>query len=119
MLTTRFRTRPVKEDTREEVRKLEDESKKLQQDARNAPGATSRPLASNMALLGKLENFTAASTTHATEKGKLDSDATIALAKYLMEGRTEKSKRDGRACSSRCRRNTEQMQFAQRASCAT
>src|SRR4051812_39433553 len=29
VLTTRFRTRPVKEDTREEVRKLEDEAKKL------------------------------------------------------------------------------------------
>src|SRR5262249_35359343 len=30
VLTTRFRTRPVKENTREEVRKLEDEVKKLQ-----------------------------------------------------------------------------------------
>ena len=45
-----------------------------------------------MALLGKLENFTAASTTNATEKGKMDSDATIALAKYLMDGRTEKAR---------------------------
>src|ERR1700733_1909328 len=34
VLTTRFRTRPVKEDTREEVRKIDEEIRKLQQDAR-------------------------------------------------------------------------------------
>src|SRR6516164_228135 len=33
VLSTRFRTRPVREDTREEVRKLEDEIKRLQLDA--------------------------------------------------------------------------------------
>src|SRR5262245_2638229 len=34
VLTTRFRTRPVKEDTREEVRKIEEEMKKIQQESR-------------------------------------------------------------------------------------
>src|SRR5580700_1809775 len=56
VLTTRFRTRPVKEDTREEVRKLETESKKLisQQEALQADiGA----LEQNMALMNKLETF--------------------------------------------------------------
>src|SRR5205807_7578252 len=33
VLTTRFRSRPVKEDTREEVRKLEDEVRRLQMNA--------------------------------------------------------------------------------------
>ena len=38
VLTMRFRTRPVKEDTREEVRKLEDEAKKLRPERPEASG---------------------------------------------------------------------------------
>ena len=109
VLTTRFRTRPVKEDTREEVRKLEDEGKKLRQTQETLQGDI-KALSDNMALLGKLENFTAASTTHATEKGKMDSDATIALAKYLMEGRTEKA-REVVKLQQQMQLNTEQMEF--------
>ena len=56
VLTTRFRTRAVKEDTREEVRKLEDEAKKLQQTAQKLQGDMDA-IKSNVALLGKLEKF--------------------------------------------------------------
>jgi hypothetical protein len=91
VLTTRFRSRAVKEDTREEVRKIEEEIRKLQMDARRLQSEM-KAIDGNMGLLAKLESFTTASTTHATEKGKLDADAAIALAKYLMEGRLEKSK---------------------------
>jgi hypothetical protein len=91
VLTTRFRSRPVQEDTREEVRKLEDEVKRLQENARKVQ-ADLAACQQNMGLLVKLEDFAAASTRNATEKGKLDSEATIALAKYLMEGRAEKTK---------------------------
>src|SRR5688572_20126160 len=91
VLATRFRTRPVREDTREEVRKLEDEVRKLQQTTQKLQ-ADSRANEQNLALLTKLEAYAAASTTHATEKGKLDSEQTIALAKYLMEGRVERTK---------------------------
>lgn len=112
VLTTRFRTRPVKEDTREEVRKLEDEVKKLQQTAQKLT-ADLKASQENAALLGKLENFTAASTQHATEKGKLDAEATIALAKYVMEGRSDKA-REAVAVQQQMQTNTEQMQFVQR-----
>jgi hypothetical protein len=112
VLTTRFRTRPVKEDTREEVRKLEDEAKKLRQ-LQEKLQAESKALEQNMALLGKLETFTSASTTHATEKGKLDSDATITLAKYLMEGRSTKV-REQVELQQQMQNNTEQMQFVAR-----
>jgi len=112
VLSTRFRTRPVREDTREEVRKLEEEIKKLQTDQRRIQ-AEQRTLEANTKLLDKLENFTTASTTHATEKGKLDSDATIALAKYLMEGRTERSKQMV-ALQEQTLDITEKMNFAQR-----
>ncbi len=112
VLTTRFRTRPVAEDTREEVRKLEDECRKLQQAAQKLL-SDQKACEANMALLGKLEGFTSASTTHATEKGKMDADATIQLTKYVMEGRTERT-RDIVALLQQLQTNTEQHQFAMR-----
>src|SRR5215469_13304725 len=112
VLTTRFRSRPVKEDTREEVRKLEDEIKKLQETARKIQ-ADLMACQQNMGLLVKLEDFAVASTTNATEKGKLDSEATIALAKYLMEGRAEKT-RERVALEQQLANNAEQLAFVQR-----
>src|SRR5262245_20604729 len=112
VLTTRFRTRPVKEDTREEVRKIEEEMKKIQQESRKLQ-AEQAALQANMNLMTKLENFTTASTQHATEKGKLDSDAAIALAKYLMDGRQEKVKQQI-AIGEQIIENQERMEFAQR-----
>ncbi len=91
VLTTRFRSRPVQEDTREEVRKIEDEAKKLAQTAQKIQ-ADLKACQENMALLAKVENFTSVSTNAATEKGKLDSTETIGLAKYIMETRGEKNK---------------------------
>lgn len=112
VLTTRFRSRPVQEDTREEVRKLEDQIKKLQMTGQKL-SADLEAIKQNMGLLTKLETFTSASTVHATEKGKLDSEATIAMAKYLMEGRTEKTK-DMIALQQQVQNNTEELEFAQR-----
>ncbi len=112
VLTTRFRTRPVKEDTREEVRKLEDEMKKLRLAAEKLQ-ADVKVLAQNIQTFDKLENFTTASTQHATEKGKLDAEAAIALAKYLMEGRAEKN-RELVGLQQQIQFNQEQQQFAQR-----
>jgi hypothetical protein len=112
VLTTRFRTRPVKEDAREEVRKLENDIKALHQKTQKLQAELAAN-AQNMALLGKLENFTSASTQNATEKGKLDSDATIALAKYLMEGRGEKTK-EMIALQQQIQDNQEAIEFANR-----
>ncbi len=112
VLTTRFRMRPVKENTREEVRKLEDEAKKLQTNNRKIQ-ADLEACKLNMGLFGKLENFTTVSTQHATEKGKLDSEATIALGKYLMDGRMEKTK-EIVALQQQMETNTEQLEFVQR-----
>jgi hypothetical protein len=112
VLTTRFRTRPVKENTREEVRKLEDEVKKLHATSRKLQ-ADMEACKQNMGLLGKLENFTTVSTQHATEKGKLDSEATIALAKYLMDGRGEKTK-EMVGLQQQLETNAEQLEFVQR-----
>ncbi len=112
VLTTRFRTKPVLEDTREEVRRLEDQAKKLQQTSQKLQ-ADIRAMEANVALLGKLEGFASASTVHATEKGKMDSEATILLAKYVMETRTEKAKALV-ALTQQQQENTETQQFVTR-----
>ncbi len=112
VLTTRFRTRPIKENTREEVRKLEEKARSLKLAAEKLQ-ADLEACTQNMAMLGKLENFTAASTQHATEKGKLDPDATIALAKYLMDGRSEKTK-EKVALQQQLQTNKEDMEFVAR-----
>jgi hypothetical protein len=112
VLTTRFRMRPIKEDTREEVRKLEDELKKLRHEAQRIQ-ADIQTCTHQMELLNKLETFTQASTQNATEKGKLDSEATITLAKYLMEGRADKSK-NTIALQQQLELNHEQTEFANR-----
>jgi hypothetical protein len=90
ILTTRYRTRPVQTDTREEVRKLNDEKKGLQL-ARQDLEAKAKVNTDNLALLVKLEGFTAATMQHLTEKGLLSSEQTIALAKYIMDTRAAKS----------------------------
>jgi len=86
VLATRFRTRQVEKDTREQVRKL-DEERRLLVLEKDRLTASLETLDGEKAFLVKLEGFASASTTHATEKGKLDSEQIIALAKYLSENR--------------------------------
>ena len=91
VLSTRFRSRPIKEDTREEVRKLEGELKKLQEAAQKLQ-ADIKAVDMNMQMLTKLEGFTAVTTVQTTEKGGLNSETITTLAKYVMDNRAEKSK---------------------------
>ncbi len=90
ILTTRFRTRPILEDNREEVKKLNDEKKKLLH-ARQDLEAKAKVNTENRALLTKLEGFTAATLQHLTDKGLLNTEQTISLTKYIMESRGSKA----------------------------
>ncbi len=90
VLNTRYRTIAIKEDTREEVRRIEAEIKaaamliqKLQADI--------KLVGDHAQFLTKLEGFTATTLTHLTDKGVLNSDATIALAKFVMTSKSEKA----------------------------
>src|SRR5262249_44523570 len=70
-------------------------------------------ISQNLQMLGKLETFTGATLQHLTEKGQLNGDATITLAKYIMESRTEKA--DALvALQVQQQANQEQTQFVQR-----
>ena len=91
VLSVRFRTRAIAEDTREEVRKLDAQIKTLttkQQTIDSDLKATGE----NLKLLDKLEGFTAKSLEHLTDKGQLDTEKIIALAKFVQEDRTKRTK---------------------------
>jgi hypothetical protein len=83
VLTTRFTTRQVLEDTSEERRKLETELEKIQVLATKIDSEIGS-LQKNLDLMNKLESI--------TEKGKHTGDEVIAMAKYVMEQRLEKAK---------------------------
>jgi uncharacterized protein (TIGR02231 family) len=112
VLTTRFRTRQLMEDTREDVRKLQDELKQLEL-AREKLDADSKAIQANLQHLGKLENYTNSTTAHAGDKGNLNSESAIALSKYVMESRLEKS-RELITLQQQVRLNQEKAEFAQR-----
>jgi hypothetical protein len=90
VLSTRYRTRAVKEDTRKEVRAKELQIHTLKQDAERLQKEI-QVIEQNLQLLTKLENFTGATMQNLAEKGLLNSEATLALTKYVMTSRTEKS----------------------------
>jgi Domain of unknown function (DUF4139)/N-terminal domain of unknown function (DUF4140) len=112
VLTTRFRTRAIKEDAREEVRKIEAQLKSLAADAQKLE-ADAKTIEANQQLIAKLEGFTAVVTASATEKAHLNSEATIALAKYLMTTRNDLSK-DLVLVHQHQQSNKEQSEFATR-----
>jgi hypothetical protein len=104
VLTTRFTTRQVLEDTSEERRKLEADQEKYQVvSARIASDMNN--LQKNMELLSKLE----AVAQHTGHSG----DEVIAMAKYVMEQRVEKAK-DMVAVQEQKRLNDIQLAFIQR-----
>jgi uncharacterized protein (TIGR02231 family) len=91
VLSTRFRTRPIMEDTREDVRRLQDDLKQLQRSQDKAESDIKANQATQQ-YLTKLENYTAVTTTHSAEKGAVNSDNAIALSKYLIDTRIEKTR---------------------------
>src|SRR5262249_36494870 len=93
ILSTRYRTRAIAEDNREEVRKFEAKIKDLQKKLA-VTQADAAALAQNTAFLTKLEGFTAATLVTLTEKGHLDSEKTIALATFIRETRTKAAKEE-------------------------
>lgn len=91
VLTTRYRTRPIVEDTRADIRKILDEIKALQLAKEKIEGDLSA-LQENVKTVGKMENFLTVTTVQATEKGVLNAEAAIALSKHIRETRSESAK---------------------------
>lgn len=92
VLTTRYRTRAVKEDTREAVRKAERQIKDLQDKTQEIQKQL-EVIAQNHQFLSKLETFTSATMQQMTEKGNLNAEGTLKLANYVTETRASDAKK--------------------------
>lgn len=95
VLSTRFRTRTIAEDNREEVRKLDAEIKALTKAVADLD-ADLKAAVANLAFTSKLETFTTVTMTTATEKGHLDAEKTLLLAKSIREDRTKYIKEEAK-----------------------
>jgi uncharacterized protein (TIGR02231 family) len=88
VLATRFRSRPILEDTRAEVRKLQGELAQLRQSEEKLESDL-RAVDARLKHFDKLEAYTGVTTVQLTEKSALNSESVIALSKYINEGRAE------------------------------
>lgn len=85
VLTTRYRTRAEREDTREEVRGRETRSRALRADLARLD-RENNVVNQNLALPEKLENFAAATIMRSlAEKGLLDPQAAMELTMFIVE----------------------------------
>jgi uncharacterized protein (TIGR02231 family) len=112
VLSTRFRTRAVQEDTRAAVRDRQDQIKTLQADSEKI----TRDIAAeeqDLALVTKLENFTSATMATMTDKGALNAEATVALTKFIMATRGQTTS-DQVILRQKLAANCEQIEFLQR-----
>jgi Domain of unknown function (DUF4139)/N-terminal domain of unknown function (DUF4140) len=112
VLSTRFRTRAVKDDTRQEVRAKQDLLKKLQADAVRLQKEVAVQQ-EDLGYLQKLGGFTSTALTGLTEKGRLDSEAIMTLSKFMMENRGTKTKTETEL-RQQLQANTEATEFATR-----
>jgi hypothetical protein len=90
VLSTRFRNRAVREDTRGAVRAKEEEIKTRAGEAERLT-KEAEVIRQNLGFLQKLENFTGATMQGVAEKGMLNGETTIKLTTFVMESRAENS----------------------------
>jgi hypothetical protein len=93
VLSTRFRTRAVQDDTRQEVRAKEELIKKLAVDAQRLQKQIEVEQ-EDLGYIQRLGGFTSTALTGLTEKGRLDSEAILALSRFVMESRGAKAKNE-------------------------
>jgi len=112
VLSTRYRTRAVRDDARDAVRQKEMEIHDLQAEAVQITRDI-QVITQNLQFIDKLESFTAGTMQALSEKGLLNSDSTIALGEFVMKTRSERS-RDQVDLQRKLDDNREAIAFAQR-----
>ena len=112
VLTTRFRSRPIQQDTRIDVAKLQEELAQLSLSREKIEGDV-KAIQENFKMLAKMEGFMSVTTIQATEKGALNSENAIAMAKYIKESRIDTS-RELVTLQQSVKANTDKAEFAQR-----
>jgi uncharacterized protein (TIGR02231 family) len=91
VLTTRFRSRSIPPDTGANVGKLKEELEQLSVSREKLEGDI-KAIDENLKMLVKMEDFMKVTMIQGTEKGALNAEAAITLAKYVKESRLETSR---------------------------
>jgi uncharacterized protein (TIGR02231 family) len=112
VLSTRYRTRAIKEDIREEVRAKEEQIRQLRQKSDELQKSI-EVAGQDTQLLAKLETFTGATMKELMEKGMLNPESTMKLSTYIMEQRAAKAKAQVEL-QAQVQTTQEAMNFAQR-----
>ena len=113
VLSTRFRTRAVKEDTRQEVRVEAGAAQETSGRRQSGFKKRSPCKQEDLGYLQKLGGFTSTALTGLTEKGRLDSEAIVSLSKFVMDNRGTKTKIET-DLRQQLQANTEATEFATR-----
>jgi hypothetical protein len=87
VLSTRYRTTPLPQTSQEDLRKLETQLKDLRKQEA-VLNQQIEALQTNLAFVGKLENFTGATMQSVTEKGQLSAEAVTKISQFVMDSRT-------------------------------
>ncbi len=112
VLSTRYRTRAVREDTRAEVRALQEQLKKLEAETQSLT-RTGQVLEEHQKFVTRLEAFTAATMQSLTEKGVMNADSVVTLSRFVMTTREESAKAQVET-QQKLQANSEQQAFLQR-----
>src|SRR5262245_61421650 len=87
VLSTRFRSRPVVQDHSAEIAKLKEELAGLALEREKVEGDV-KAIQENLKTLTKMEGLLGATTIQSADKGGLNAEAAITLAKYIKETRS-------------------------------
>ncbi len=90
VLSTRFRSRAIASDTRQEVRSRQARIKQLEAEGERLKKEISVH-AEDLLYLQGLGRFTSAVLTSLTEKGRVESEPIVTLSKFIMDNRGTKS----------------------------
>ncbi len=112
VLSTRFRSRVVTDDTRQKVRVKEELIKKLTVEAQKLKNEIAVQ-EQDLQYLQKLEGFTGATMTALTRQGRLDSEAILSLSKFIMDRRAIKATSET-DLNQRLKANTEASELAKK-----
>jgi hypothetical protein len=88
VLSTRDRTRAVREDTREEVRSRREAIREATDEIQRLEGEIA-VRERNLQLLEKLEGFTGTTLQGLTAQGRLDAQGILGISRFVMDARTE------------------------------
>jgi hypothetical protein len=112
VLTTRYRTWVMQENVQDEVRRLDQQIKDIERENQSLQQQISTAQ-QNMALMGKMEEFTSGALKQMTEKGQLNAESVTKIAEFIMTTRAGRAA-EAVSLQQKIAANNEKAQYLQR-----